>query len=122
DGRIISVGGGFVPGLKNTNLVQPKFSALTAVDRAASKLGLNSTRTPVVLGVKKNLARGTKLRHREISSDDIPARLHYVPLEGGGVTLAWNVIIHTPDGQHWYDASVNDGSGELVFKSDWVDN
>jgi len=40
NGKIISVGGGFVPALKETNSVKPSFSALTAVNRAASKLGL----------------------------------------------------------------------------------
>ena len=123
DGRILSAAGGFIAGLKSGGGVKPVFSAVTAVDRAASKLGLVSTKTPAVIEVKNNLARGTRLRHHELSLDDIPARLHYVPVPGGaGVTLAWNVVFRTTDKDHWYSASVADGTGALVFNSDWSDN
>lgn len=123
DGKIAAIGGGFVPNLKATNSVKPKFSALTAVNRAASKLGLHVKNEPAVIEKKNNLARGTRLRNEKLSMDDIPARLHYVPMEDGGVQLAWNVVLHTTDGQHWYDASVIDGgTGELVFSADWVDS
>ena len=34
--------------------------------------------------------------------DTVPAHLQYFPTANGGATLAWDLVIHTTDGQHWY--------------------
>jgi len=45
-----------------------------------------------------------------------------VPQPHGGVELAWNLIVQTVDGDHWYDSSVSAVDGELIYLSDWIDD
>jgi PA domain len=56
-----------------------------------------------------------------LSSSEIPVRLVYVPT-ASGVRLAWNVRIQELSGQHWWNASVDAGSGELLRADDWIDD
>ena len=46
----------------------------------------------------------TTLHTAQASLDAIPARLHYIATEHGAV-LAWDNVLRTPDGKHWYDVS-----------------
>jgi extracellular elastinolytic metalloproteinase len=57
-----------------------------------------------------------------LSLDAIPIKVHYVPTEGGTAVLAWNMIVRTPDGDHWYDLSIGDSTGSLVALNDWVND
>ena len=58
----------------------------------------------------------------ELSLDPITASLHYIPTEDGGVALSWQMVVRTADGDHWYDLSIADGTGEMNFLSDWVND
>ena len=39
-----------------------------------------------------------------------------------GAAEAWELVVRTPDGQHWYDMSVDAASGAVLAQADWVDN
>jgi len=140
DGRIVNVAGGFVPGLRSVATdaqaalsagTQAIRSAADALARAVKSLDLAPS-APVVKGgndVAGFLAdqgaavdRQTVLVDKSLSLDEIPARLHYVPNAQGGVTLAWDFVLRTPDGDHWYDANANASTGELMNTYDWVDH
>ena len=54
-----------------------------------------------------------------VSRDDIPAALYYVPT-ADGLVLAWQMVVRTPDGEHWYDLGIDATSGELLSTIDWV--
>ena len=45
--------------------------------------------------------------------------MQYVPIETGGVELAWNFNVQTADGLHWYDANVSALDGAVEYVSDW---
>ena len=108
DGRVLSVGGGFVPNLslqENTSRASstPRLTAPEALERAAGELGLASDASPLsILTAPSGLVQAATLSASNLSLDPIPARLQYVAT-ADGVALAWDYVLRTPDGQHWYD-------------------
>src|SRR5437763_331300 len=48
-----------------------------------------------------------------LSSDPIPAALVYAPTADGKAAEAWELVVHTPDGQHWYDMAVDATTGAV---------
>ncbi|HWP40583.1 MAG TPA: M36 family metallopeptidase, partial [Tepidisphaeraceae bacterium] len=131
DGRILSVAGGFVPGLAQRELaagaaaLAPKTDASRAVMIAAQQLGLSSASSPAKLRLLARSAGPDRLSTfaaSNLSLDPVPARLVYVPLkQGDDVQLAWDITLRTADGQHWYNVAVSDSQQQIVFASDWVD-
>ncbi len=122
-GRIVSINGGFVPGLAFSRFspLSPALGATQAVVSAANSFGVTMTATPNVIHSLANLRQTTTLVGPGFSLDEIPAELVYVPNFEGGVTLGWNMVARTPDGDHWYDVTIDDTTGERLYTSDWVD-
>lgn len=56
-----------------------------------------------------------------VSTTEIPAHLQYVATTDG-LELSWKLNVQTPDGLHWYDASVSAEDGDVLIVSDWVAN
>lgn len=54
-----------------------------------------------------------------VSTDAIPVHLQYMATPDGGAALVWQMIVQTPDGDHWYDVSIDAGTGALMGASDW---
>lgn len=126
DGSILSVGGGFVPGIPSlaksapTPLLAPSLAANVAGQQL--RLITSSRNLLVAASASASTAdRLTNLQSSTLSLDPIPARLVYVPTSTG-VELAWNMVMRTPDGEHWYDVAVGDQAGRVVFANDWVDH
>ena len=133
DGEILAVGGGFVAGLSTKPITTgyrsiPDVGPLAAVKRAASELNILLTSEPVIVSSEAGPDLATTISAPELSLDDIPARLHYVPTQDGGAVLAWQLIVRTPSGENWYDLSVpaNRASqsqyGGLISLNDWVEH
>jgi extracellular elastinolytic metalloproteinase len=125
DGRVLSVGGGFVAGLGDGqgtvhSAALPELTALDALARAGRHLGLTWTAPTLVSSLAEEMAAATVLTNMELSLDSIPARLQYVATPRGA-ELAWNVVVRTPDRQHWYDVSVDASTGAGLLVNDWVD-
>src|SRR5262249_11435597 len=124
DNRVINVGGGFVAGLNgrvNASIAAaPAVTAVQALRGAASRLGLTIANPPVVATVDGGAAGHMALHARGLALDRIPAHLQYLATPQG-IKLAWNMVLRTPDGDHWYDANVAADDGALVAASDWVD-
>lgn len=125
-GRVISAGGGFVSGLSQRlggwQQSAPAMTAVGAIEVAATALGLTPTSDPFVVWSGGDPASTTVVSAPGVSLDGITAKLHYVPTEDGGATLAWELIIRTPDGGHWYDLSVDGALGSMVAFNDWVEH
>jgi extracellular elastinolytic metalloproteinase len=124
-GEVISAGGGFVPGLAQRlggwSQPTPSMTAVEAVEAAATTLGLTPEVDPVVVW-GGGAADTTVVSAPGVSLDDITAKLHYVPTPDGGAALAWDLVIRTPDGGHWYDLSIDDSLGSVVASNDWVEH
>ncbi|MGH7177478.1 MAG: hypothetical protein ACREJC_08875, partial [Tepidisphaeraceae bacterium] len=101
DGRILSIGCRFVPGLGSRPGPQPIAARLSS-SQALSLALANLDVTGMALG-------------------SIPSRLHYVA-SPRGAELAWNFQIRTPDGTHWYDTNVSADDGSMRFTADWTHN
>jgi Ca2+-binding RTX toxin-like protein len=123
DNRVINVGGGFVPGLTSpvyaSIAAAPAITAWQALQGAATGLGLNLASSPAVAHLLGGVDRSTVLQAPEVSLDLVPARLHYLATPQG-LELAWNLVLRTPDGDHWYNTSVDADDGSLVAAHDWV--
>jgi len=126
NGTIFTAGGGFVIGLQSrlasARPAAPVMSPVGAIRHAANELGLFVQDDPVLVGPVYGPVKSFMFNAPGVSLDAIKAQLHYVPTEDGSAVLAWELIIRTPDGQHWYDLSVAATSGELVRQVDWTNN
>jgi extracellular elastinolytic metalloproteinase len=99
---------------------RPVLSAAEAVVGAAVYLDLPPA-APAVRRIAGGPAREVVFEPGAISRDAIPVKLMYVPRSGADVRLAWNVVIRTPDGQHWWNLHVDAVTGEVLRRSDWID-
>ena len=120
DGRVINVGGGFLPGLSALpgTPQAPSITAAHAIEMAAEHLGLTLTDEPEVLEDMGGGAQEQMLRAEQFSLEDIHARLEYAPIAGGYVSLVWQLRALTPDGEHAYDFSVDALTGSIVAQID----
>ena len=124
DGRIINVGSRLVPDLGALTPLQqinPVLSAPEALVTLAEEFGWVLEAQPQIEQNPHGLNRSTVLRASGVSLEAIPAELKYVPLRDGGVELAWQLIVQTRDGRHWYDANVSALDGDVLYWTDWVD-
>jgi len=87
NGAVISAGGGFVRDLSaqltGSRSAVPVISPLDAVRHAATGLGLNVEKEPVLANPVFGPTRSFVLTAPTVSQDDITAQLHYVPTEDG---------------------------------------
>ena len=122
DGTVASVANRFVPNLAaQIRGESARQDARAAVVRAARELGLAPARTPGEGKAKGGPAQETVFDGAALSMRPIPAKLVYVPTDSG-VRLAWSVQIEAPSGLHWWDASVDADTGELLLTNDMVDD
>ena len=122
-GQVINVGSSFVAGLyggNNNSTANPALEAVDALAALASGFGWTFDTAPSVIGSSsRGASQATVLTSGGISLDDVTAELHYVPTSDGGVELAWNFVVRTVDGDHWFEAGVSAEDGDMVYFSDW---
>src|SRR5262245_42678544 len=127
DGSVITASANFVGGLAYPVIpttLTPSITAAEAVDAVATGASLPSGASLIVTAPATGRNQKTTFTNSTISSDPIPAQLVYVPSPTGGVDLAWEVIVRSPDQMHWFDAAVaasGPRAGEVVRVVDWVD-
>jgi extracellular elastinolytic metalloproteinase len=95
-----------------------------AVLRAAQALNLLQTPgTEPNIEIRhsaKNSMRVTRLIAKDISLDEIPAKLSYVETGDSGLRLSWGIVIRTLDGRDWWHVFVDAESGALVKRVNWI--
>jgi len=122
DGRLVAFGDRLVRRLRARSAVrQPVLSAADAVARAAAHLGLGPAAALSELARPGGPARAAVFAPSGLSRDEIPVRLEYVPQAEAAVNLAWNVLIRTPDGQHWWNLHVDARTGDVLRQDDRID-
>lgn len=121
DGRILSVNNAFVPDLPNSaNLLAPALPASDAVVRAAASITRPVRSAPRTLARQLDVSQETTLDPRGISREPLTARLMWLPIQRGAVRLVWNFQVHTLEGDHAYDFTVDAESGDVWTRFDWV--
>jgi len=118
DGSILYVGARLVPGVASAS-GQPALGAVGAAEAAAEALGLAPTRPLVVTSGGPERAT---LTTGGISLSPIPAHLVYQATRDGRIRLAWNLEIEEISQRHWWNASVDAETGELLARTDYVDH
>lgn len=123
-GEVINVGSRFLSNLVEARTVSatPQLSAAEAVAAAAAAYDLKLTGPVRQLSDYEGFARSTALAAPGLSLDDVPATLHYVFDPETGVELAWNLVLRTPGGGHWYESSIDASDGRLLRDADWIDH
>ncbi len=121
DGLVISMGNRFVTGLaRKVKLRSPRLSASEAILRAARQLGLSVTAPLVPLERPQGAARKARYNGNGVSLDPIPVNLAYYALDSGEVRLTWQIVLRTPDQEHWWSLWVDAVSGSVLAKADWI--
>jgi len=123
DGRLVAFGDRLVRRLRARSAVrQPALSAADAVARAAAHLGLSPSAPLTELARPGGPAQAVVFAPSGLSRDEIPVRLEYVPQADADVRLAWNLVIHTPDGRHWWNLHVDARTGDVLRQDDRIDH
>ncbi len=125
NGNVFSVGGGFIANLEANIDARPAgqlMDSLSAVTFAATNLDLTLSDAPELMTDVFGPVRSFDISAPSISLDSISAQLHFVPTSDGSAVLAWQLIIRTPDGGHWYDVGIDAMSGATVALGDWIED
>jgi hypothetical protein len=120
DGRVISAGNRFVPGLASA-AGRPSVlkSPVEAAAAAAPQLNLKAIQGFEVLARRAGADRPTTLSDGGIAARPIEAKLVWLPA-GRRVRLAWRLEIEERSGDHWWYAFVDARTGELAVREDLV--
>ncbi len=128
NGQVVSVYSDFVPGLDEPALggassAVPQLAPIGALEAAGRILGLAPSEAEPAppSGASAALDATTVYSAPWLSLDDVPMKMMYVPT-ATGLELAWDLVVRTPDDDHWYDMTVSAASGDLVFANDWVEH
>ncbi len=116
DGSIINFGNGFVGDLAaNANTGSPTLADSAAIARAAEHFGLTPAKSRLTL---LKAGGGPDLHatfaDAALSRDDIPVRLVYQPIEGGGARLAWETMLNLVNSPDWWSVRVDAVTGEVI--------
>jgi len=119
-GRVFARWSRFTPdGVRRTNAVEPTLSQIQALSHAADALGLPPPGRPPALRRKTGPARHVVYPGGNVSRDEIPVHLVYVPVHDA-LRLAWSLVIRTPDGRHWWQITIDAFTGEELSRADWI--
>ncbi|HUR54512.1 MAG TPA: M36 family metallopeptidase, partial [Gemmataceae bacterium] len=123
DGRALMVNVAFVSNLAGVAppVAPAAVSQAEAVARAAAEFGYTLQTPPVVLSTPGGVRQTVVIGEPEFSDQAIRVERAYVNTPRG-VRAVWELVARTPDGHHWYNATVDSTDGAVEFWSDWVDN
>ena len=122
EGQVINLTNRFVPDIANkVDTRSPRLSAGQAIAAAARQLGLSARGRPAALEQAKGVTREARYRADGLSLDPIPTKLAFYALDSGRVRLTWELVLRTPDQQHWWNVWVDAEDGRLLAKADWID-
>lgn len=120
-GRTRTVADRLIRGTRDrlTNRV-PTLTARQAILAAAEHLGIEPEAPLRMQRREGGVARAVVFGAPDLSRDLIPAKLGYVLVPTGALRLAWNLVIRTPDGLHWWNLHVDSGTGRVLRQNDWI--
>ncbi|HXV63088.1 MAG TPA: extracellular metalloproteinase [Vicinamibacteria bacterium] len=147
DGAIIGISNAFVPrledllrtdrasrvarearavGVDDFGSLAPAIDAVTATSAAGRHLGAGPRRRARVTKGPSGANLAQTLRASELSDEPVEAKLLWLPM-GRGLTLVWNLRVHTNDSRHVHDLNVDatgglepDDSGRVITRFDLV--
>ncbi|QEL19474.1 M36 family metallopeptidase [Limnoglobus roseus] len=123
NGQPVIVNAAFVPNLAAVApaVVPPVVSATDAVPLAAAAFGYTLTTPPTIVATEGGIEQAVVVREKDFSDLDIRVARAYVNTPRG-VRPVWEMSARTPDGNHWYQLTVDTQDGAVEYWADWVDN
>jgi extracellular elastinolytic metalloproteinase len=126
DGRILSVGGGFMPGLgeleRTAPAPVPQLDPRQALRAVADELEVNQTRSISITNRTTRLDKRQTLVAPDFSRSDIPTNLQYTAMPDGSVQLGWKMIVDLPSGEHWYEMTVDTDDARVLRAADYINH
>lgn len=128
DGKILTAGVDFVPGLPqlaDSIPTEPEIFAYDAVLAFATGAGLQVSTDVETISSEAGGNQQTIFNNPDVSRDPIPVKLQYVPSPEGGIELSWQVIARLPTSSNWLDAGVaaaGPRAGTVIRVADWSAN
>jgi extracellular elastinolytic metalloproteinase len=98
----------------------PTLSPAAALWQAMGHLGQWEQALPPRLSSPQGPEQACRFAGGNLSSEDIPLRLAYLPQSEGEIRLAWYLRIYPPDHQHWWNLWVDAQTGQILAEDDWV--
>ncbi len=120
DGAVVSANISFTQNAAaKINSTTPSISAVTAISKAATALGLQS---PSNLNLLETISGNSYVfSNGNISMENIPVQLVYQKMDDtGALKLAWDLSIYLLDASHYYSVRIDALTGELLDTNDWV--
>ncbi|WGF93728.1 T9SS-dependent M36 family metallopeptidase [Aequorivita marisscotiae] len=120
DGAVYSAKVSFIENISaKVNSTTPSISAVNAIAKAATALGLQS---PTNLNLLETVSDHSYIfSNGSISLENIPVELVYQKMEESGtLKLAWDLSISLLDASHYYSVRIDAMTGELLETMDWV--
>jgi extracellular elastinolytic metalloproteinase len=103
--------------------IAPVLSPIDAVVAAADALGLAAPRgLRVVEETLGSVDRRVVLTDGEISREEIPVRLMWVPDDKGRLALAWDLSIDDRTSEMWWSLRVDATTGEVLRLVSWTNH
>ncbi len=101
------------------NTSSPSVTANQAISRAATSLNL-----PAPTGIELISSEGNTylFSNGNLSLNEIPVKLVYMPMEDNTIRLAWDLSIYLLDASHYYSVRIDAVNGQMLDKTDWVIN
>ena len=119
DNKILSFGNTLEKNIsKRINTTQPIILPFDAIVSAAKQLDLGKPSNLKI--VEAESTSKFFFNKANISLEDIPVQLMFIPIENGEIRLVWDLSIYTLDQKHWWSVRVDALSGEIIDKVDWV--
>ncbi|MCZ4317886.1 T9SS-dependent M36 family metallopeptidase [Aequorivita viscosa] len=120
DGAVYSAKISFTENISaKVNSTTPSISAVSAIGKAATALGLQS---PTNLNLIETTSDHSYIfSNGSISLENIPVELVYQKMEDtGALKLAWDLSISLLDASHYYSVRIDAMTGALLETMDWV--
>ncbi len=125
DGQILSVGGGFVPGLgeleRTVPAAVPQIDPRQALRGIADQVEVTDARGISITNRTSRLDRRQTLSAPDFSTSPVITNLQYTAMPDGSVQLGWKMILDLPSHEHWYDLTADaTNAGRINYAVDYV--
>jgi hypothetical protein len=120
DGRILNIGNRLVNQTSNaTSARAATLTALDAIGIVSSHLGVAPALNYRQIQTANGAAQAQLFAGENLSSDDIPVRLKYFPVDGE-LRLTWFMVVNQENSLDWWEILVDSVTGEVLHQYNYT--
>jgi extracellular elastinolytic metalloproteinase len=115
NGRLIILGNHLVTDLAGSiNTTTPAITQAQAIAAAAQSMGIRVTQPLQLVQDQGGPTQAQVYRSAEVSRQDIPVSLRFLPIQKGETRLVWHTVIESPlSRSEWYEVNVDAQTGQV---------